>query len=161
MSSGQRQQINKMYNVSIPKGAIMSLFLFCTWCFIYSFNSKRCDYEIECGELSDQLQNSFNSKRCDYEDAYRTKVKNQYLCFNSKRCDYEEIQDKLNLAQKLVSIPKGAIMSTLQESSWANTPCFNSKRCDYESPQHSSKVHYLCFNSKRCDYEFALRYFWN
>ena len=58
-----------------------------------------------------KIPSDFNSKRCDYE------VQQEYLeltfktYFNSKRCDYEALIVLLNTLFKLISIPKGAIMS--------------------------------------------------
>ena len=111
MSYCQRSRVAHRTSVSIPKGAIMSMSLFACFSWylvsipkgaimsiweardrrrvVYSFNSKRCDYEssrattrregsavsIPKGaimsllsfEMSDSVELSFNSKRCDYE----------------------------------------------------------------------------------------------
>ena len=52
--------------------------------------------------------------------------------FNSKRCDYEPIANASVAFRALISIPKGAIMSSVALIFVLSIADFNSKRCDYE-----------------------------
>ena len=100
-------------------------------CPIQSFNSKRCDYEVNTfvitlcrSEVSIPKGaimsfyfshnfvplRSFNSKRCDYEFTFSKSDNNHFVSFNSKRCDYEIMIIQKSGLNKIVSIPKGAIM---------------------------------------------------
>ena len=82
--------------------------------------------------------------------------------FNSKRCDYENSLQVAKRPTSVISIPKGAIMSTVRAMLTQHCSNFNSKRCDYESPRitrHSH--HHRYFNSKRCDYEVKFVILWH
>ena len=75
-------------------------------------------------------------------------------CFNSKRCDYESLQHKIWHTDSVVSIPKGAIMSSARFEVDNHFAMFQFQKVRlWASSLSVSCSSIICFNSKRCDYE--------
>ena len=77
-----------------------------------------------------------------------------FVSFNSKRCDYELVNVVFSKRIFAVSIPKGAIMSTLQYGTTLyDIEVSIPKGAIMSNYHHHINLALFRFNSKRCDYE--------